>query len=184
MRIHLEGLTIQCIPGSLVEQSSIDGLIVFANTWLKPHGASAEQVHEAGGQRVIGACAESGPATLGNVVVTEAFGVPADKLFHCVVVSADNLNPSSDLVRNCILEAARQADELGLRSLALSPLGSFSGDDNAAGHGILQAVATLPGRSRHLNLVRVIVPPERAHEDVSMMIVREASRLRNEKGAA
>lgn len=78
----------------------------------------------------------------------------------------------------------RQADELELRSLALSPLGSFSSDDNAAGQGILQAVAALPGRSRHLNFFRVIVPAERSHDAVCMMIVREASRLRSEQGTS
>lgn len=185
MRIHLDGLTIQCLPGSLAEQANIDGLIVFVDTWLKPHGPQSARVHESGGQRLRGACAEAGPLTLGKVAVTRGCGVSADWLLHCVIASPDIPHPRVELVRNSVSEALRQADDLNLRSVALSPLGETAGDEEAGPWGaILPPVAALPGSSQHLNLVRIIVPPDQPYDDLSMMIVREAARLRQEKGAA
>ncbi|MGF7007034.1 macro domain-containing protein [Aminobacter sp. BE322] len=184
MRIHLDGLTIQCLSGSLAEQANIDGLIVFVDTWLQPYGTEAERIHEAGGQRLRGACAEAGPMTLGKLAVTAGFGVPADRLINCVVASLDSPHPGDELIRRCTLEGFRKADGLGLRSVALSPLGSLSNDEASGCPAILQAVAEMPGQAHHLDLVRIIVPDDQSRDDVSMMIVREASRRRQEEGVA
>ncbi|MEX0953616.1 MAG: macro domain-containing protein [Rhizobiaceae bacterium] len=185
MRIHLDGVTIQCLPGSLAAQASIDGLVVFVDTWLRPYGMQAEEVHNTGGQRLRSDCAEAGPLTLGKVATIGGYGLLADKLLNCIVASHDRPHPNCLLVYQCTLDALRQADELGLHSVAISPFGDFSEEaEGSLDLAILSAVGAMAGQARHLHLIRMCVPEDQPYDAVSMWIIREASRLRQEKGAA
>lgn len=183
MRIHLDGLTIQCLPGSLAHQANIDALILFVDTWLRPYGAQAEIAHDAGGHQMKGVCAEAAPMSLGRVAVTRGFGVPADNVLNCVVASADRPHPDHKLIYRCTVDALRNADEMGYHSVAVSPIGEFQDDDASTGSAVLDAVSAMAGTTRHLNAVRIIVSEEHPFDLVSMKMVRAASRLRPETGA-
>jgi hypothetical protein len=180
MRINISGISIQCLPGRLSNQPSIDALIVFATTWLKPFGEQAEEIHAIGGNRLRGACAHAAPLTLGRIARTKSFGLPNRDLIHCVVASADRPTPTKQLVAKCLRDAFHLAEEVGHRSIAISPVCKASAN---GGYGdpvtILSALDELSGGNNRLDLVRIIVADDLSYESYSQDVIREVSRLQH-----
>jgi O-acetyl-ADP-ribose deacetylase (regulator of RNase III) len=111
----------------------VDAMVVSANERLSMSiaGSAAHAVATAGGPTVVEEARRQAPARIGTAVVTGAGHLPAKWVFHAVDLRVDErgyLVPAKEGdVRKALWACLRKAHELGVRSLALPAMGTYSG---------------------------------------------------------
>lgn len=175
MQINLGGLTIQCMPGNLSEQSDIDALIVFADFSLRPLGRSSGQVYNAAGERLENSLLQAGPRHPGSILCTHAHSVAKGAIIHCIIKE----DFTTDILRQACITAFSRVNAAGHRTLALAPLESneFPSDEPEHPSAMLAGLDRIPAASRSIELVRIIVPEEISHAQYSIHVARAVSQL-------
>jgi O-acetyl-ADP-ribose deacetylase (regulator of RNase III) len=116
------------IQGDIAEQSA-DTLVNAAGTSLKMGSGVAGALLDAADGPLERAAVARGPIELGEVVVTDAYGLDAEYVIHAAAMS--HSGPHRIATAESIYEATRNAletaDELGCESLVVPLLGCGSG---------------------------------------------------------
>ena len=134
-----------------ISELEVDAIIVPANESLFMTGPVASAVKRRAGDQVERDAVAQGPVPAGSVVVTGGGELPAGSVVHAVAVGHD-LRPDADRLRAALDRALGAIEGLGLRRVALAPLGIERGVYPPAEAAAL-AIETL---ARHPGLAVVI----------------------------
>jgi O-acetyl-ADP-ribose deacetylase (regulator of RNase III) len=111
----------------------VDAVALSANERLAMNipGSAAHAIANAGGPAIYDEAQRHAPARVGSCVVTAAGNLPAKWVFHVVTLRVDErgyiAHAQERDVRKALWTCMRKAHELGVRSLALPAMGTYSG---------------------------------------------------------
>ncbi|WP_372590902.1 macro domain-containing protein [Guyparkeria sp.] len=150
---HIEGISIECVTGDIVDQPDMDAIVNAANAQLAPGGGVAGAIHRAAGPELARECAPLAPIRPGDAVITRGHDLPNAHVIHCLgpVYGVDE--PADELLAACYRNALARAEETGLESVAFPSIstGAFGYPVEAAA-GI--AVGTVVDAAATLDTVR------------------------------
>lgn len=75
-------MSIEMVTGDITDQPDLEAVVNAANAELMPGGGVAGAIHRVAGAQLAEACAPLGPIEPGDAVMTDAFGLPNDKVIH------------------------------------------------------------------------------------------------------
>jgi O-acetyl-ADP-ribose deacetylase (regulator of RNase III) len=105
-----------------ISDLEVDALIVPANESLFMTGPIARAVKRRAGEEVEREAVAQGPVAPGTVVTTSAGSLAASHVIHAVAVGHE-LRADAERLRTALDLALATAEDLGLRRVALAPLG-------------------------------------------------------------
>lgn len=114
-----------------IGELEVDAIIVPANESLFMTGPTASVLKRHAGDEVEREAVSQGPIPAGSVVVTSAGHLAASILIHAVGVGHD-LRADAQQLKRALDTALTRADELGMRRVAIAPLGVERGVFSAA----------------------------------------------------
>lgn len=118
MSVHSHrGVQFECIQGDITDQPDLDVVVNAANAQLMPGGGVAGAIHRAAGPELARACEPLAPIRTGEAVITEGFGLPNERIIHCLgpVYGVDE--PSDRLLADCYRNGVQLAEKHGLSSI-------------------------------------------------------------------
>lgn len=170
-RKEFNGITIECVQGSIVDQPDMEAIVNAANARLRIGGGVAGAIHQAAGPGLERECRPLAPIHPGEAVITRAHNLPNRFVIHCLgpVYGVDE--PPDALLASCYREALRLAGENGVCSIAFPALstGAFGYPIEPAAHIALTTVIdALPrlGSIKHVRFVLFSDSDLRSHEKV------------------
>jgi O-acetyl-ADP-ribose deacetylase (regulator of RNase III) len=92
--------------------------------------AAMRRVEAAAGEEIERQCRAMGELPVGSAIVTSAGGLPAELMIHVVVRSASEPVSAGGVAR-ALSNGLRRADEWGIESLTMPPLGVGAGNMDA-----------------------------------------------------
>ncbi len=113
---------IKAVFGEIAEQD-VDAIALPTTPSLRMDIGISAKVKESAGQEVEEEALQHAPAAMGNVVATGGGSLQAGIVFHCVMVTLEK-ETSEELLRGCLGEIFRQAEDRGIKSMAFPALGS------------------------------------------------------------
>ncbi len=157
-----------------IGELEVDAIIVPANESLFMTGPTASSLKRRAGDEVEREAVEQGPIAAGNAVVTGAGNLATPHLIHTVAIGHD-LRADPDQLRHALEAALERAEELGLRRVAMAPLGVergvFSAPDAAA-----LAMEVLAGHPRLQVVIAVTNPGDAAAFTAAVQFTRAEAR--------
>lgn len=116
-------MDVEGIRGNIAAQSA-DCLVNAAGTSLRMGSGVAGALRRGANGPINEAAMEKGPVDLGDVAVTDAFGLDADYVVHAAAMPHyDDGKATAESIRSATRNALERADELGCESLVLPALG-------------------------------------------------------------
>ncbi|MFP4310518.1 MAG: macro domain-containing protein [Nitriliruptoraceae bacterium] len=161
MRTDLEvgGARIELRQGDITRQPDLDAVVNAANAELRPGGGVAGAIHRAAGPELDRACRPLAPIAPGEVVATDAFGLPNRRVLHALGPVYGRDEPAADLLASCYRAACRLAATEGLASLGTPALstGVFGYPMDEAAEVALTTVREALGEPSTLRVVRFVL---------------------------
>lgn len=113
----------EVIQGDIAQQSA-DALVNAAGTSLQMGSGVAGALRRAGGEQLNEAAMSKGPVELGEVAVTDAYGLDAEYVIHAAAMPHyGDGQATADSIANATQNTLERADELGAESLVVPALG-------------------------------------------------------------
>ena len=143
-----------------ISELEVDALVIPANESLFMTMPTAASVKRRAGDEIERAAVAQGPIEAGRVVVTPGGRLAAPYLIHAVAVGHE-LVADADRLRAAVDAALAAAEHLGLRRIAIAPLGTERGvfSPTDATRILLEGIAAhAEDDGRHLESVVVAVP--------------------------
>ena len=109
-----------------ISELEVDALVIPSNESLFMTAPVAAAVKRRAGEDVERAAVQQGPVEAGRVVVTDGGRLAAPYLIHAVAVGHELVADPATL-RSAVDAALSAAEHLGLRRIAIAPLGSERG---------------------------------------------------------
>lgn len=109
-----------------ISELEVDALVIPSNESLFMTAPVAAAVRRRAGEEVERAAVEQGPVEAGRVVVTDGGRLAAPYLIHAVAVGHELVADPTTL-RAAVDAALSAAEHLGLRRIAIAPLGTERG---------------------------------------------------------
>lgn len=109
-----------------ISELEVDALIIPSNESLFMTAPVAAAVKRRAGEAVERAAVEQGPVEAGRVVVTDGGRLAAPYLVHAVAVGHE-LRADPAILRSAVDAALLAVEHLGLRRVAIAPLGTERG---------------------------------------------------------
>ena len=130
-----------------ISELEVDAIVIPANESLFMTGPIAAAVKRRAGDDVERAAVAQAPVRAGSTVVTAGGRLAAPYLVHAVAVGHD-LQPDRSRLREAIDAALAAVEHLGLRRIAVSPLGTERGVFGAqeAAEILVEAIVDLAAR--------------------------------------
>lgn len=113
------------IEGDIARQRA-DALVAASDTSLAMTGGTARALRDAGGERIHEAATAQAPVDPGEIIVTDAFALPADYVIHAAAKPVAG-RATEETVRAATRNTLSAAEEHECRSLVLPLLGSGVG---------------------------------------------------------
>jgi O-acetyl-ADP-ribose deacetylase len=104
--------------GDITQQPDIDAVVNAANAALRPGGGVAGAIHRAAGRELDRACRPLAPIAPGEVVATDAFGLPNRRVLHALGPVHGRDEPAAALLASCYRRALALAADEQLGSVA------------------------------------------------------------------
>ncbi len=129
----------EVIQGDIAQQSA-DVLVNAAGTSLRMGSGVAGALRREAGEQINEAAMAQGPVDLGDVAVTDAFGLDAEWVIHAAAMPHyGDGKATRESIADATRNALERADELGAGSLVLPALGcGVAGFDLAEGARIIR----------------------------------------------
>lgn len=108
---------IELVQGDITRQGDLDAVVNAANAELTPGGGVAGAIHRAAGRRLARACRPLAPIAPGEVVATDAFGLPNRRVLHALGPVHGRDEPAAQLLAACYRGALELAAGEGLDSV-------------------------------------------------------------------
>ncbi len=178
MRVHTEGLSLECVGGDITRQEGFDAVVNAANAQLRPGGGVAGAIHRAAGPELDRACRPLAPITTGEAVITEGFDLPNPHVIHVLgPVYGQSAQPARELAEayeSCLQVAERYQ----LESVAFCAIstGAFGYPVREAAEIAFTTLLKNAGRLSSVGRVRMVLYDEeslRVHEDVLEQLTGE-----------
>ena len=112
---------IDVVVGTLLDQE-VEGVLRPMRSDLAPVTAQSRDLAAAAGDALGNRLEQIGAVPVGGAIITPAGDLPSDFLIHAVVSAPDEAETSAS-VQRALRNGLRRATDLGLKSLALPPLG-------------------------------------------------------------
>jgi O-acetyl-ADP-ribose deacetylase (regulator of RNase III) len=109
------------VQGDIAQQEA-DALVNAANTGLEMGSGVAGALRERGGEELNEAAVGQGPIELGEVAVTDAYGLDAQFVIHAAAMPAGG-KATADSIRAATRNALHAADKHACSSIVLPALG-------------------------------------------------------------
>ncbi|WP_406672532.1 macro domain-containing protein [Natronospira sp.] len=152
-------LRLELMQGDITRQSDLDAVVNAANAQLTTGGGVAGAIHRAAGPQLDEACRPLAPIEPGQAVSTDAFGLPNQRLIHCLgpVYGVDE--PSDQLLAACYRNALKEAGQHQLGSVGFPAIstGAFGYPVREAAGIALQTVVSEGSVIEGLTLVRFVL---------------------------
>lgn len=150
---------IELRQGDITDQPDIDAVVNAANAQLRPGGGVAGAIHRAAGPRLDRACRPLAPIAPGEVVATDAFGLPNRRVLHALGPVHGRDEPAADLLASCYRRALELAAAEGVTSVAFPAIstGVFGYPVRDAAQVALTAVRETLAVPSSLRLVRLVL---------------------------
>ena len=118
---------IDVVHGDITDQDDVDVIVNAANAELKPGGGVAGAIHDKAGFSLWEECKSLAPITVGQAVMTDAYGLLNEKVIHVLGPRYGQDRPEDDLLSDAYRNALMIADEHKYRSIAFPAIstGSF-----------------------------------------------------------
>jgi O-acetyl-ADP-ribose deacetylase (regulator of RNase III) len=163
------------IQGDIAQQSA-DALVNAAGTSLQMGSGVAGALRRVGGEQLNDAAVSKGPVELGDVAVTDAYGLDAEYVIHAAAMPHYGDGQATEAsIRDATRNALEAADELGCESLVIPALGcgvaGFSTEDGAAIIG--EEIRSFDPES--LDDVRFIIYSDAEYETANRALAEETS---------
>lgn len=168
---EVAGARIELRQGDLTDQPDLDAVVNAANAQLRPGGGVAGAIHRAAGRALDRACRPLAPIAPGEVVATDAFGLPNRRVFHALGPVHGRDEPAAALLASCYERSCALAEDEQLTSLGFPAIstGAFGYPLRDAAEVALTTVRDALAGATSLRLVRfVLFSPEdlRVHAEV------------------
>jgi O-acetyl-ADP-ribose deacetylase (regulator of RNase III) len=113
----------EVIQGDIAQQSA-DVLVNAAGTSLQMGSGVAGALRRGAGQQINDEAVSKGPVDLGEVAVTDAYDLDADRVIHAAAMPHyGDGEATAESIADATRNTLRQADELGAKSLVIPALG-------------------------------------------------------------
>ena len=130
----------QCrvIQGDIADQAA-DALVNAAGTSLRMGSGVAGALRRRGGDALAEAAVEAGPVALGEVAVTDAYGLDAEYVIHAAAMPHDGDGQATEAsIHDATRNTLERADKLGCTSVVVPAVGcGVAGFDLAEGARII-----------------------------------------------
>jgi O-acetyl-ADP-ribose deacetylase (regulator of RNase III) len=104
-----------------------DVIVSSDDTYLKMKGALHRRIQEVGGDEIYREAKNLVPLSLGNIAVTTAGKLQAEKIFHGVVIGwRSELLPSQEVIRQVVHTCMERANQYGFQTIAFPLLATGS----------------------------------------------------------
>lgn len=161
MRTELEvgPARIELRRGDITDQPDIDAVVNAANAALRPGGGVAGAIHRAAGRALDQACRPLAPIAPGEVVATDAFGLPNRRVLHALGPVHGRDEPAAALLASCYRRACALAAGEQLTSVAFPAIstGVFGYPVRDAAEVALTTVRDALATPSTLRLVRFVL---------------------------
>lgn len=177
MRIALGGVTLQCIPGDIVDQPDVDAIVNAANAELMPGGGVAGAIHRAAGPKLAEACAPLAPIAPGEAVITEAFDLPNRYVIHALGPVYGRDEPAGEILAACYINALDLAEQAAIVSVAFPAIstGVFGYPVEEAAEVASRAVAAAAPLLQSVSLIRFVLWGNEAYDAFSRQLLKAAA---------
>lgn len=147
-------MRIETTTGDIANQPDLDAVVNAANAELMPGGGVAGALHRGAGPELAEACRPYAPIAPGEVVVTDAFGLPNRWVIHCLGPRYGIDDPPDRLLHDCYRKALEQAEVYRMAAVGFPALstGAFGYPFGEAAAVAVEAIET--------TVPRLEAPPE------------------------
>lgn len=155
MEERINDVTLEILQGDITSQNDYEAVVNAANAQLRPGGGVAGAIHRAAGPELDEECRALAPIEPGEAVITDAYGLPNDRVIHCLGPVYGRDEPSDELLANCYRNALRIAEGEGIESVAFPAIstGAFGYPMEEAAEVSLR---TIIGETEHLTRVKKV----------------------------
>ncbi len=150
---------LELVQGDLTEQPDLEAVVNAANAQLTVGGGVAGAIHRAAGAELDRACRPLAPIAPGEVVATDAFGLPNRRVLHALGPVYGQDEPAAELLADCYRRALELAAAEGLQSLGFPALstGAFGYPLRPAAEVALTTTSDVLAAGSTLRLVRFVL---------------------------
>lgn len=150
---------LECIQGDITRQSDLDAVVNAANAELRTGGGVAGAIHRAAGPELEEACRPMAPISPGEAVMTPAFGLPNEKIIHCLGPVYNIDKPSDQLLADCYRNALQLADKARMASIGFPAIstGAFGYPLEEAAEVTADSVHAVISELSHIALIRMVL---------------------------
>jgi O-acetyl-ADP-ribose deacetylase len=150
---------IELRQGDVTDQPDLDAVVNAANAQLRPGGGVAGAIHRAAGRQLDRACRPLAPIAPGEVVATDAFGLPNRRVFHALGPVYGRDEPAAALLASCYERSCALAAEERLTSVGFPAIstGVFGYPLREAAEVALTTVRRTLTEPSSLRLVRFVL---------------------------
>ena len=165
---------LECVQGDITSQEDLAVVVNAANAQLKTGGGVAGAIHKKAGPELERACRPMAPINPGEAVISDGFGMPNEKIIHCLGPVYNIDKPSDQLLAACYRNALHLADQESLPSIGFPAIstGAFGYPLQEAAEVTADAIHSTMDDLKVLKLIRLVLFSARDHE-----VFRKALRL-------
>lgn len=156
---HVGSSDLELVQGDITAQPDLDAIVNAANAQLTTGGGVAGAIHAAAGRRLARACRPLAPIVPGEVVATDAFGLPNRRVLHALGPVYGRDEPADVLLADCYRRALDLAAAEGLDSVGFPALstGAFGYPMRPAAEVALSTVKDALEAGSPVRLVRFVL---------------------------
>lgn len=154
------------MQGDITGQVGFDAVVNAANAELAPGGGVSGAIHRAAGPGLEEEARLHAPIEPGGVVVTSGHDLPNRYVIHCLGPVYGRDEPAERLLASCYMNALRQAEDHGVRTLAFPGIstGAFGYPMSEAARIALDSVRVLAPALDWVRRVRFVLYDDPAFE--------------------
>lgn len=172
----VNGVTVECIQGDIIDQPDMDAIVNAANKDLRIGGGVAGAIHKAAGAGLEEECRPYAPINPGQAVITGAHKLPNRHVIHSLgpVYGVDE--PSDEILASTYRNALQLADENELTSIAFPAIstGAFGYPKELAAQIAVKTVVTEAESLKSIKHVRFVLNSESEHKLHEQILEQQA----------
>lgn len=177
MEREFSGITIQCRPGTIVNQEDCEAIVNAANAQLETGGGVAGAIHRAAGPGLVKEARPMAPIRPGEAVITGGHNLPNKYIIHCLGPVYGRDKPEDQLLARCYENALKLAEEKGIRTIAFPAIstGVFGYPLEEAAKIAISAILEQASALKHVKKIRFVLHSTedlKVHERVLIEILK------------
>lgn len=166
MKTTKHNVEVEIVQGDITEQSDMTAIVNAANAELKTGGGVAGAIHSKAGNGLTKEAEKHAPIGAGEAVITDAYGLPNEKVIHTLGPVYGEDEPAAELLANCYKNALQIAQDEGIDSIAFPAIstGAFGYPIEEAAEIALQTIHDQLENMKNIKRIRMVVHSRRDEE--------------------